>query len=79
VQDSTGSSPLHHASHNPANANGFENGEVNKRYTRADAIGDGVRINVPKTASEAGSRRSAASTRAGWGAASACTLTTATQ
>ena len=44
----------------------FENAELIHRYTRADAICDGVLIDVSATAREAGIRWPVAITRAAW-------------
>jgi hypothetical protein len=44
----------------------FDNAEIIHRYTRADAIRDGVLIDVSATAKEAGIRYPVALTRAVW-------------
>jgi hypothetical protein len=44
----------------------FDNAEIIHRYTRADAIRDGVLIDVTATAKEAGIRYPVALTRAVW-------------
>jgi hypothetical protein len=44
----------------------FEEADLIHRYTRADALRDGVLIDVSPTAREAGIRYSVALTRAAW-------------